>query len=75
MTTKTLSKALMKSKPAIIKERGVPRYVVIDWATYDAWREQQEDLEDAARFLSALADTKNQKSISLADLKKKHNLT
>lgn len=73
MTTKTLANALKKSKPAIIKERGTPRYVVIDWATYDAWREQQEDIEDAARFLSAFADTKNQKSVSFETLKKKHN--
>jgi hypothetical protein len=36
MTTATLERTLKKKKPAIIKEKGVPRYVVLDWKTYRA---------------------------------------
>ena len=70
MTTATLERTLKKKKPAIIKEKGAPRYVVLDWKTYRAWEEKEEDLEDATRLLEALTDPRNQKSISWHDVKK-----
>ena len=46
MIIKTLTKAIKGSKPAIIKERGVPQFVVLDWATYQRWQEEQEEFQD-----------------------------
>ena len=34
MTTKTLAQAIKNKKLASIKEKGAPRYVVLDWDTY-----------------------------------------
>lgn len=74
MTIATLEHALKSKKPAIIKEKGAPRYVVLDWKTYQAWEESEEDLEDTIRFAEALADKKNQKHTSLPHVKKMLNL-
>ena len=50
MTTQTLARAIKRKMPAIIKEKGAPRYVVLDWDMYkrfQEWQEQQqEELED-----------------------------
>lgn len=46
MTTHTLGRAIKGKKnrqPAVIKESGVPRYVVLDWAEYQRLREVQEE--------------------------------
>lgn len=74
MITTTLEHALKSKKPAIIKEKGTPRYVVLDWKTYRAWEEIKEDLEDVTRLVEALADKKNQKRTSLSRVKKMLNL-
>lgn len=66
MTTNVLARAIRRKKPAIIRERGAPRYVILDWDTYEAWEELREDLEDAARLNAALADPKNQRRIPLS---------
>ena len=70
MTIATLERALKKKKPAIIKEKGAPRFVILDWDTYKRWEETKEDLEDSKRLLEAIADLKNQKRISLSQAKK-----
>ena len=74
MTTQTLARALKRRKPAVIRENGSPRYVVLDWNTYKVWEEMKEDMEDAARLEAALADTKNQKRIPFSRVKKMLNL-
>lgn len=74
MITATLEHALKNKKPAILKEKGAPRYVVLDWETYQAWEEDKEDLENTIRLTEALADKKNQKHTSLSRVKKMLNL-
>jgi PHD/YefM family antitoxin component YafN of YafNO toxin-antitoxin module len=70
MTAETLARALKTKKPAVIREKGTPRFVVLDWETYKTWRETEEDLEDATRLMEALADPKNQKRTPLSRVKK-----
>lgn len=74
MTTKTLLRAVKNKKPAVIKEKGKPRFVVLDWDTYRIWEEAREDFEDSQRLRDALSDPKNQRKISLADISKKYFL-
>ena len=64
MTTRALARAIGKRKPAIIRERGVPRYVLLDWKAYREWEDLQEDLEDRERLIAALEDPKNQKRMA-----------
>ncbi len=61
---------IKQKKPAIIKEGGVPRFVVLDWETYGAWQEWLEDIEDTTRLVGALADPRNQKRIPFARAKR-----
>ena len=70
MTTQTIARAIKAKKPAVIRENGAPRYVVLDWETYRAWEEMREDMEDSARLMNALAHPKNQKRITYARVKK-----
>ncbi|MEK7541325.1 MAG: hypothetical protein AAB533_00550 [Patescibacteria group bacterium] len=69
MTVKSIARAIRQKKPAIIKENGSPRYVVLDWETYRSYEEMREDTEDSARLARALADPKNQKRIPYARVK------
>jgi PHD/YefM family antitoxin component YafN of YafNO toxin-antitoxin module len=66
MTASAISKALKNRKPAIIKERGTPRFVILDWETYKKWEEEKDDLEDSKRLLEALKDPKNKKKIKFS---------
>jgi len=75
MTTQALAHALKKKKPAVIKENGSPRFVVLDWKTYSMWQEMREDLEDSARLMEALTDPKNQKRTSLSEVRKTLHLS
>lgn len=53
MTTQTLGRAIRGKKsghPAVIKEAGKPRYVVLDWAEYEGLQDMQEE------FLQELED-------------------
>ena len=59
----------MDKKPAVIKEHGEPRYVVLDWKTYQEWEEALYDAGDAKRLFEALNDSANQKRVKVADLK------
>lgn len=52
----------------------MPRYVVLDWATYRAWEEMQEDLEDHIRFEIAERESRGKKRYTLAEVKKKYRL-
>ncbi len=70
MTTKALARAIKRRKPAIIRQNGAPRYVVLDWDTYRKWEDLREDIEDAERLAAALADPKNQKRIPFSQVKK-----
>jgi len=70
MATEALTSALKKKKPAVIREKGSPRFVVLDWETYKMWQETKEDLEDATRLMEALADPDNQKRTSFSRVKK-----
>lgn len=75
MTIQTIARAIKAKKPAVIRENGAPRYVVLDWHTYRAWEEMREDMEDAERLTASLADPKNQKRIPYARVKKLLNLS
>ena len=66
MTTKTLLQAIKSKKPAIIHEGGVPRYVMLDWKTY----EKMDEMEDRLRLVEAVNDPKNQKKIPYSQVKK-----
>lgn len=70
MTVQTLTRAIKQKKPAVIRQRGVPRYVVVDWKTYCTWEVERENLEDATRLLEALADPRNQKRVPLSRVRK-----
>jgi len=74
MTTRTLALAIKRKKPAVIREKGAPRYVVLDWETYRSWEERREDLEDASRLAAALADPRNQRRIPWAQVKRRLGL-
>lgn len=74
MTVRTLLKAVKNKKPAVIKEKGEPRFVVLDWNTYRMWEEMREDFEDSQRLRDALSDPKNQRKISLEDIRKTYSL-
>jgi PHD/YefM family antitoxin component YafN of YafNO toxin-antitoxin module len=74
MIAQVLARALKKKKPAVIKENGSPRFVVLDWSTYNIWQEMKEDFEDTARLIEALADPKNQKRTSLSEVRKRLHL-
>ena len=69
MTLATISKVIKSGKPAVIKEHGSPRYVVLDWRAYKKLVSSAEDLEDSARLLEALHDPKNRKRIKFLSLK------
>jgi len=76
MTTKTIAKAISRrGQPAIIKEKGMPRYVILDWETYQGWEELREDLEDNVRFDRALRASQGKKRYSLQEIKKKYRLS
>ncbi|MDP3727534.1 MAG: hypothetical protein Q8R35_02745 [bacterium] len=74
MTAKTLALAIKKKKPAIILEKGLPRYVVLDWETYRGWEEMREDIEDHVRFEFAEQESLGRKRFALADVKKRYAL-
>ena len=69
MTTKTLSRAIEAEKPTIIKEGGKPRYVILDWETYQNFEEQRDEIEDIARYRIAISDPKNKRKISWDSVK------
>lgn len=69
MTSAAISKAIKSKKPAVIREKGAPRYVILDWKTYKEWREEKEDFEDSKRLLEVLNDPKNKKRIKFSNLK------
>lgn len=68
MTTRVLLRAVKNKKSTIIKEKGKPRFVVLDWDTYRTWEEMREDFEDSERLREALSDPKNQRKTSFADI-------
>lgn len=74
MTNKTLTRAIREKKPAVIKERRVPRYVVLDWDTYRAWEEKREDMEDHIRFEISERESRGKKRLTLKEVKKKYGL-
>ena len=69
MITASLARAIKGKKPAVIKENGAPRFVVLDWETFNAWQEMREDFEDTARLVEALADPKTKNAFLLQLLK------
>lgn len=75
MTTQVLARALKKKKPAIIKENGTPRFVVLDWSIYRAWEEMREDIEDHIRFDISERESRGKKRYTLVEVKKKHRLS
>ena len=72
MTIQTLTRAIKIKKPAVIREGGAPRYVVLDWETYAKWREWKEDMEDRVRFGIAERRSEGKKRHSLAEVKKRY---
>lgn len=63
MTIKTLARAIKDKKPAIIKEKGAPRYVVLDWDTYKEWQGQREEFLDELEDYRELHDPEIQEHI------------
>lgn len=74
MTTRAITQAVKRKKPAIIRERGAPRYVLLDWNTYRAWEEMSGDLEDHIRFDIALRESKGKRRYTFAEIKRKYRL-
>ena len=74
MTTKTLARAIKRKMPAIIKEKGVPRYVVLDWDMYKKWLNEIEDLEDRVRCEIAAWKSKGKRRYSLKEMKRRYGL-
>lgn len=74
MTMKAVAEAMKRRKPAIIRQNGTPRYVVLDWKTWQELEELREDIEDAERLNAALADPKNRRRIPLAEVKRRFRL-
>ena len=74
MTTKALAQSLKKRKPAIIRERGMPRYVILDWKTYRGWEEMREDMEDHVRFDISERESRGKKRYTLAEVRRKYCL-
>lgn len=68
MTIATISKAIKSKKPVVIKEHGAPRYVVLDWKTYQKLEMVREDVEDSVRLQEALRDSRNKKRIKFSSL-------
>lgn len=74
MTTKVLASATKRKKPAIIKENGAPRFVVLDWDTYRRSQEMKEDMEEHIRFEIAQRVSVGKKRYSLQEIRQKYNL-
>lgn len=74
-TTGKRIKAVKEKKPAIIKERGEPRFVILEWEDYTKLKDAADDVEDTVRLLDALADPANQKRIPLALVRRKLGLS
>ena len=74
MTTKTLARAIKKKMPAVIKEKGAPRYVVLDWVVYEKLQELREDFEDHLRFGIAERASRGKRRFSLEEIKARYEL-
>ena len=75
MTTKAITQAIKSQKPAVIRENGSPRYVVLDWETYRSWEEMREDMEDHIRFEIAERESQGKKPYTWTEVKKKYRLS
>lgn len=90
MTIKTLAQAIKNKKPAIIKEKGAPRYVVLDWDMYKEWQRYNgagfvSDQTRAGEFSPTPAQKKalmraeenlsRKKTLSYSELAKKLGIT
>ena len=67
-------KSLKDKKPAVIRQEGEPRYVILDWKTYRAWQELREDLEDHVRFDYAKRISRGKKQYPLEEIRKKYHI-
>ena len=74
MTLQTLARAIKTKKPAVIKEGGTPRYVVLDWAAYRKLQALQEDFEDNLRFELSERVSRGKRRYSLQEAKKRLGL-
>ena len=74
MTTQKIAQAIKTKKPAIIREKGIPRYVVLDWAAYEELQELKEDLEDHLRFEAAERASKGNPRLSVNEVKVRYGL-
>lgn len=74
MTIKTIARALKQKKPAVIREKGSPRFVVLDWDIYRAWEAMREDTEDHIRFDIAERESRGKKRYTLTEVKKKYKI-
>lgn len=66
MTTQTLGRTIKGKKsgqPAVIKEGGTPRYVVLDWQEYQRLRDMQEEFLQEREDERELRDPKVQEII------------
>lgn len=63
MTTQTLARAIKNKKPAVIKESGVPRYVVLDWEEYKKLQDAREELLDELEDYREMRDPEIQEII------------
>lgn len=75
MTIKALTGAIKSRKPAVIREDGAPRFVILDWETYKGWEEAREDMEDRIRFEIAERESRGRKRYTLGEIKKKYGLS
>ena len=74
MTIASLERAVKNKKPAVIKNGGAPRFVILDWDTYRKWEERREDMEDHIRFEISERESRGKPRYSLDEVKKKFRL-
>lgn len=74
MTIKSIARAIKQRKPAIISEKGEPRYVLLDWQRYQEWKEMEEDMEAHAKFDLAERESNGKKHYTIEEVQKKYHL-
>ena len=74
MTIASLERAIKSKRPAVIKEKGTPRFVILDWKTYRKWEEMREDIEDHIRFEISERESHGKPRYSLDEVKRKFHL-
>ncbi|MBU4512533.1 hypothetical protein KKD19_04825, partial [Patescibacteria group bacterium] len=60
--------------PQVIYGENEPVAVILDYTSYNVFLSLMDELEEKGRYLDAFRESKREKGISLAQLKKKYCL-